>query len=787
MIGQTISHYRVIERLGSGGMGVVYRAEDTKLGRLVALKMLSDDLAADPSALERFQREARAASALNHPNICTIHEVDAIDGKPFLVMELLEGQTLRECGHLSNEVLIDLAIEFADALAAAHEAHVIHRDLKPANLFLTRSGHLKILDFGLAKRLIERDDSSRAATAMRELTRGDTTLGTAAYMSPEQARGEPLDARTDLFSFGAVLYEMATGVRAFDGATAPVIFDAILHKQPTPPTHVRHDLDPHLEPIITKALEKDRDLRYQSAADIRADLKRLKHDSSRAIAPAARPTAARVAAIFLPLIVVVVAALVFFWRAAKSRPPTNLQTTVAVLPFANMGGNRDADYLSLALPDELITILSHSRSLAVRPFAMTRKYTGDVDPQKTGRSLSVADVVTGHFRNTGGRIGITVEAIDVEKNDVLWRDSLEVPTEDLIAMRNSLSNRVRTGLLPLLHAPEQNEQNRPRNDEAYALFLHTAAMPSDPQPNKQALAALERAVKLDPSYAPAWAALSQRSYYSAEYGDGGEPAFHRAEIAADRALSIDPDLVNAANWKITMVVEKGDIETAYLQAKDLLKRRPENGDAHFTMSVALRYAGLLKESALECERALTLDPTNRGFRSCCVPFLLLGDIPRAKQYIALDSGSSWSRGAMQLTLLRKGDRAEVLRFGDAAAINDFDPTDARLWLLLRATFTHAPQHEIDKRADEAVNYFLQYRDGESIYFTSEVLAAVGKSDGALRLLRSAVEKKFCSYPAMDTDPAFDTIRNTSEFSKIRQQAIACQQRFLQFRSQVTNK
>ena len=749
MIGQTISHYRVIERLGAGGMGVVYRAEDTKLGRFVALKMLSDDLAADPSALERFQREARAASALNHPNICTIHEVDAIDGKPFLVMELLDGQTLRDCGHLSNEVLIDLAIEFADALAAAHEAHVIHRDLKPANLFLTRSGHLKILDFGLAKHLVERGDSSRAATAMRELTGRDTTLGTAAYMSPEQARGEPLDARTDLFSFGAVLYEMATGVRAFDGATSAVIFDAILHKQPTPPTHVRHDLDPRLEPIITKALEKDRDLRYQSAADIRADLKRLKHDSSRTIAPAARPTARRVAAIFLPLIVVVVAALIFFWRAAKSRPTTNLQTTVAVLPFANMGGNRDADYLSLALPDELITILSHSRSLAVRPFAMTRKYTGDVDPQQTGRSLSVADIVTGHFRNAGGRIGITLEAIDVERNNVLWRDSLDVPSEDLIAMRNGLSDRIRIGLLPLLHVAEQSEPSRPHNDEAYALFLRAAAMSNDPQPNKQALAALERAVQLDPSYAPAWAALSRRAYYSGSYGDGGEAAFRRAEIAADRALTIDPDFVTAATRKISMVVEKGDLETGYVQARDLLKRRPDNGDAHFSMSYVLRYAGLMKEASLECERARTLDPTNNGLRSCAVPFLLLGDIRRARQYIALDGGSSWGRGAMVTILMRKGDRAELLRFGEAASINDFDPTDVRVWLLLRATFTDAPQHEIDKRADEAVNFFLPLRDGETIYFASEALAAAGKSDGALRLLRNAVDKSFCAYPAMD--------------------------------------
>ena len=362
MIGSTISHYRVLETLGAGGMGVVYKAEDTRLGRFVVLKMLPDDLVRDHAALERFRREARTASSLNHPNICTIYEVDEAEGRPFLVMELLEGQTLRDCGQIEKEKLLDLAIEFADALATAHDAHIIHRDLKPANLFLTKLGHLKILDFGLAK--LTADDSSRGATAARGLTASDTTLGTVSYMSPEQARGEQLDTRTDLFSFGAVMYELATGRRAFPGSTTAVIFDAILHRDPPP-------VEGDLGPVIAKALQKDRELRYQSAADIRADLKRLKHESgAAATVPARRRSMPRWVGFAAAIAVLAILATWYFRRT----PAANAQlTTVAVLPFANLSDNHNRDYLRLALPDELITILSHSRALAVRPFAFRSK------------------------------------------------------------------------------------------------------------------------------------------------------------------------------------------------------------------------------------------------------------------------------------------------------------------------------------------------------------------------------------------------------------------------------
>jgi eukaryotic-like serine/threonine-protein kinase len=767
MIGRTISHYRILERLGEGGMGVVYKAEDTRLGRLVALKMISEK-PRDPIAIERLKREARAASTLNHPNICTIHEIDEVDGQPFFVMELLEGRTLRDAGPLEHDKLLDLAIEFADALAAAHSAHLKHRELKPANLFVTNLGHLKILDFGLAKLIAERDDASEEATAMRELTASNTTLGTIAYMSPEQARGEPLDARSDLFSFGAVLYELATGTKAFSGNTSATIFDGILHKQPAPPTQ-----QPALAPIIMKALEKDRELRYQSAADIRADLKRLKHSDSHA--PVVARTRSLTPWVAVAIVILVAGIIVWQFRPAP-KVAASRQTTVAVLPFANIGGSHDRDYLQLALPDELITILSHSRSLAVRPFAMTRKFTGDVDPQKIGKTLSVSNVITGDYRHDGGRLGLTVEAINVDNNSVLWRDSIEVNGEDLIAMRNELSSRVRSGLFPRLNiASDTRDPDHPQNDEAYALYMRAVAMSSDAAPNKQAIALLERALKLDPNFAPAWSLLAHRHYFDGQYSDGGMAAIDRGEADHRKALSIDPDLVSSRRGLVVHLSERGELPAAYLQARDLIARRPDSGDAHFTVAYVLRYAGLLRESTRECEVARTLDPTNQGLRSCSLAYLQLNDYARARQFLQLDAGSDWAHTVEMYLLLHEGKVDEVERGVRAS--------DARALHLFVSARHGKPMPDIEREFAQLKATEMGLRDGENPYFNVGPLMAAGLDTAALEMLRLAVSRHYCSYPAMDNDPLFARIRTTPEFQRIRQAAIQCQQSFLQWRAQ----
>jgi serine/threonine protein kinase/tetratricopeptide (TPR) repeat protein len=802
MIGAKLGNYRILEKIGEGGQGTVYKATDTKLERAVVIKVLPPELTVKAANLKRFEREARLASALDHPNICTIFDLNDIEGVHFIAMQFVEGKNVRELVNgrpLDLRSALSIAIQVADALDAAHARGIIHRDIKAGNVMVTPSGQVKILDFGLAK-LMDAEGAGPGGIHHTDLTEVGIPYGTATYAAPEQARGERVDARADIFSTGVLLYEMLTGTWPFQGKTSVDVRHAVLHNEPELLNGARPGgAPPQLQLIIDRALAKDPKQRYQKVGELRDDLRAvlreveaggtqgfepITHMAPRHLSGTGRMGRA------LRWLRGVTSERTTPQRISTSERPmhdtpvTSLgdreRKSVAILPFKNLSNDPQSGFYEFSLADAVITELARVRSLVVRPSSEIVKYQGvQVDPRQAGREMSVAAVLSAGFLRAGDRIRVTAQLVDVDSGDLLWSDRIDADATDIINVQDTITQEICDGLRLELTSDEKGwlEQQKTANAEAYEEYLrgrdclgryvyHTVAR----KDVDEAIEHFEHAAYLDPSFALAHSALGA-AYASRVMKGFGEPDDHAlAQEAFDKALALDSHLIEARMNMIFIYLSRGQKAQARSAAEQLKREAPNDASVHFVRGVLARLDGDYNKALRSLDRMARLNPAERVVVSYNRARVLTSQGRYEEALAELDAGAAIEpdhpliRTFRARTLYYRGEpvkAAEILEqvLEQQPQLDGIRP--------IYATFLSALGWHDEARAqitDEVIK--TADTDHDVAYWLASAYAMEGERDKALKWLRRAIELGNENKPWFERDRNWDSLRNDPAYQQI---------------------